>query len=135
MSKPVNKANPAPLEITRLRVAVAERGWRGWGELAYLVGCKPDSISSAITLGFAGTETLKWKIEAALNYEEAIFSTPEQIRLRKKIFDATGKDPMLITLSELRALAKKLGTNPGKQTNNSHLWRDAILRFAAVNPL
>ena len=125
---------PEGIEITHLRVTGAERGWKNWQPLAALVGCKTDTISTAICKNFVGFDILKFKIERALGYE-AIFSQPEEVRLRKKVSDATGMDPRLLHLSELRTLGKRLGARPDRQTNSSAIWRDAILRHAAVNKL
>ncbi len=130
---PPQTTKPESVENTRLRVCLAERGWVGWKTLAARVGCLPDSISRAASMGFP--EVLKLKIECALGLTEAIWSTPESLRLRKKVFDAAGRDVATMTLIELQALAKKLGARPVNHTRKSELWRDAILRFAAVNAL
>lgn len=116
-------------------MAAVERGWRNWKPLAGRLDCTTGAITRAISYNFAGQETMKWRIEAGLDYQEAIWSDKETLRLRAKVHAATGEDPMLLALPALRALAKKLGTNPGKQTNNSALWRECILIHAAINKL
>lgn len=135
MSNPVPKKRPESLEVTRFRTACAAHGWRNWVEVSDRADVQPGTISSAVGCDFVGFEKLKLKLECAFQFKEAIWSDPEQLRLRKKVFDATGKDVMQITLPELHVMAKRFGVTPGKKTNNTQLWRDAILRFAAVNTL
>lgn len=120
------------LEISRLKVAVARRGWR-MADVAEGVGVGRRAFYQAVGEAFKRSPSLRWKVEAFLGYEDAIWSSPETLRLRRLCRERNGLDPFLATRPEIFALAKQLSLDLSGLSRTVPNVRDSVLRFIAVN--
>ena len=119
--------------VTRLRVAVAASGGRGWRALAKAIGRPDATVRTAVCRGFAGFEATAYRIEAlGFDYNTRILCPPETLRLRKRFKDEAGHDPYLLTKPDLLAFARRLRVNLSGTPRTIEAYRATLLAFAAV---
>jgi hypothetical protein len=116
-------------ELVALRVALAEEGL-SQAELARGCGIPPASLSSWIWGGGA-TARPRHLIERFFGYRRPIWSTSRELDQRKHCLEVFGADPYLLTVKELRQLARETGADFSNEPDREGMIRE-ILAKAAV---
>ncbi len=123
---------PAPaLAVAMLILEMLRRGVDStW--LAKQIGLTPHGMANALRLGVPNCRT-RWKIEAALGLSVPLWSSSNEIEMRRRCITNFSQDPRLMDLDQLIVFCRKLGVQPpGERLLES--WFGNLCAWLAVHP-
>ena len=127
--KPANVSRLSP-ELVLARCAMIQLDVDR-GDIAARLGRTPATISNWLCKGFP-FEAGRWRFEAALEYQRAIWSKPRDLLLRRRCLQVHGFDPYLVSRPELRDRARRLGVRVLQKESLPSI-RKATMGWLAAN--
>jgi hypothetical protein len=120
------------IAVRALRIELIRRGL-STADLADLIGMSRHDLTVQLSKDIP-SRVLRWRIERALGFPQpSLWSSDEEVEVRKRCILEFGADPRELGLVELKRLCRRLGTEI-PAVRRSEEWFQRLVKWCRVNP-